>query len=240
MNDENLIFFSEIEAYKAMKGSTKSPPESLLVLSQSARNDEGQLVEELIETFVKDDSPKQVNISAAQREKILYATKDHAVGPTIFQEAQTEVKKLMQNDAWPRFMHRMLDAENLSLETRVDRFKRGLLSLAVYLLAFGLFLGLFVPRWYFFFLAIPIGIFLFSFISFQSKTCVIRAYRHEVDIDGKRSDQVKVQCPTVRYNTRNRARKLIALMIVLTIVWTGFSFAMTYAVEAGQSKVLYG
>lgn len=233
LNDENLFFFSEVEAYKAMKGEAKrTPPASLLFLPSSAREDEGHLVGELIETFIKESSPKQVNISGTQRQKILDESKDN-VAPALFEDAQGEIKRLMQTDAWPRFMRKMM-GENVSIVIRFQRLKVGALVFCIYLLAFGLFLGLLVPRWYFFLLALPLFVFFFLVVSFQAKTCVLNGFRNRLDIDGNEHDEVVIQCPLVKQKMRTRTNKAFAAIVLGTIVCTGFSFAMTYAVEAGQ------
>lgn len=239
-NEENLLFVSEIEAYKVCKGrAKKSPPDTLLYFNATVRQNEPALVEGIIDIFVKENAPMQVNISDEQRTGILASyTESKSADPELFEEAQSEVKRLMYHDAWPRFVKRLM-TQNISIEDRQFRFVYGMASLVFYLIAFGLMLGLRVPRWYLFLLCLPLSLFYSNMFTVQTKLCISNAMNNRRDVEGSINARVLVQCPIVKRATRRKAKIGLVIVIGLTLLTTGASFAVTYAIEAGQGMVLY-
>jgi len=244
LNDENFYFFEEVEAFKASKGlSKKAPPESLLLLPQEVRANDSKFVTELVNTFVKENAPRQVNISDDQRTKLMdqvgQAVESNGYDPSIFEEAQLEVKRLMQMDSWPRFMKRAL-LENVSQEDSHFRLKMGILWSVLTLIALGLMLGFLVPRWYIFLLFLPILNAMQHIVTWKTRLCFQNAALGLRDKDGTVNGRVPVACPIVKMNQKKRAKRLGALVVALSLLFTGLSFALTYVIEAGQGKTLYG
>jgi len=244
LNEENLLFFEEVEAFKAHKGVvSRAPEKSLLTFPESVRVDDSTYVKGLVETFVKEDSPRQVNISADQRTKLLgeveKAVESQGYNPDMFLEAQHEVKKLMQQDSWPRFIKKVL-TENISREDRMYRIKTGVLYFLLALLISGLFLGFLVPRYYFLLLFFPFSLAMDNFVTIRTKLCIKNAMNGTRDREGSVTTRVVISCPVVKASQKKRARRLFVLVQILSIACALFMFGLTYAIEAGQGKTLYG
>ena len=242
-NEESLLFFEEVEAFKATKGIAKPPPPTLLVLPDESRKNDSQYCQELVNTFVKENAPRQVNISDSQRKKLLEdfekAGENAGYSPEIFLEAQSEMKLLMQHDSWPRFMKKAL-SENVSQEDGVHRMKLGILNSLILVLLLGLFLGFKVPRWYFLLLSLQIMLTVQHFVTYKTKLCFRNAVIGIADEEGSVQARVVLVCPITKRNQRLRAKKLFLGVLVITFILTGLCFASTYVVEAIVGKQLYG
>ena len=239
LSEENLYFFEEVEVYKALKGNgtTKLPPDNLRILPKT-ENDK-LFVDELVNTFVKENSPREVNISQTQRSKILEEVRQNSTEPEVFAEAQHEVRTMMR-DSWPRFIKKAL-TENISDKDRIFRLKQSFIGYSIWLLSLGLFLGFLVPRWYFFLLIIPIVHANACFVTFKTKLCMENAAKGFRDIEGSVHARVQINCPIVKMNNRKRARINFAIVIGSAVVMTIASFALTYIVEACRGiGTLYG
>lgn len=244
LNEENFFFFEEVEAYKAIKGYQKaiSPPDNLLLLPKTIREDENKYVNALIETFVKENAPRQVNISEEQRKAILKkveSTIEKAYEPELFEDAQVEVKRLMQHDSWPRFMRKIF-SENTSQEDRAYRLKAGIVWTILSAVAIILFLAFLVPRWYFFLLFFPIfraGAYL---TSYKTHMCFENAMRSQKGKEGSISGRVAISCPLVQAQHKRVAMRVISWTLIGSLFITVAVFAITYAIEAGQNRHMYG
>lgn len=243
-NDENFFFFQETEAFKALKGKTvsKPPPEDFLILPGSVRSDVRRYVHEIVKTFVQEDAPRQVNISATQREKLLEdvkaALEAQGYDDSVFEEAQNEVKRLMQQDSWPRFKQKMLTT-NIDNAGRMSRLHEGLFIMFLVVLTLALMLGFQAPRWYIFLLFVPIYLSLEAIIAYKLKFCPrlgLRGLRARLTGDST----LIIVCPIVKGRAKHIVRKSIAMNIVLTSLLTGFFFALTYIIEAGTGRTMYG
>jgi hypothetical protein len=242
-NDENFFFFQETEAFKALKGkSPKTPSDELLVLPGDVRADAKRYVLTIIETFVREDAPRQVNISATQREKVMddvkAALEAQGYEPEVFEEAQGEVKRLMQQDSWPRFKQKMLTT-NLSANSTKSRLYEGLLTVSVGVLAAALMLGFMAPRWYIFLCFVPFYLGFEALIAYKMKFCCRMAMRGLKDrLTG--NSTVVVVCPIVKGRAKQLMRRAITINISISATFTLFFFALTYIIEAGVGRTLYG
>ena len=243
-NDENFFFFEEVEALKAVIGKpVKRPSEELLLLPGAVRTDPKTYVNEIVNTFVKEDAPRQVNISDDQRTRLLSSVtsslESHGYEPEIFNEAQTEVKRLMMLDSWPRFKKKML-TENISKEDSTYRLKEAMAFFLVSVFALALMLGFQAPRWYIFILAIPLYFAYEEFLTYKLSFCMRNAMKGLRDRFGKVSDRAPLACPIVRKFHKNRIRKMFIVITLLTVITTGFFFSLTYIIEAALGKSIYG
>jgi len=239
-NEENLFFVSEVEAYKKVKGDTtmKDPPEALLLLPEEVRRSESDFAQSIIDTFIKENAPWQINISEAQRQEILIRHRSISDGK-IFECAQGELKKLMLHDSWPRFV-RKTASENITKQDGYFRLFLGIVALIGYLIGFGLMLGYFVPRWYFFLLFFPILVAVNLIMSYKMRFCVISGVLGIRDLHGTVFVRKTITCPIVRGNLRRKSYRHFIGTVIATAILTVLSFSITYAVEAGQRRVLYG
>jgi len=107
----NRYFWEEVETLRATKHGGKRPAADLLLLPEQVRADDTAWVGSIQDTFIKDEAPQSINVSHQQRKALLVnidaALASKQVSPEIFNDAQNEVKRLMLQDAWPRFMVRM-------------------------------------------------------------------------------------------------------------------------------------
>jgi hypothetical protein len=243
---ENLRYWSECEALKYMKkipGAIDPPPELLLLKKeQIQQGKEGQWLDELLKTYVVEDATNQINISAAQREALLQRAKPliprNEADPTILNEAQQEVKMMMLQDSWPRFV---MSAKTQNITTKSKNRKTiiggVLLSLSTILLC--LFWGLFVPRYYFFLLCIPWFITIYELATAYYKQDFISAFFAKRELDLRGGCVIELGCYVCKANQLYNAQLGLFLVVVLTTIITLFGFVITYAIEAGQGKALY-
>jgi hypothetical protein len=238
-----IVLVQEVEALKAKKGVSGSvaPEQGLLILPAEARMDDVKWIESLTDTFVRDGATQQINIAHQQRESLLRgvtsAVSSRQVHAEIFQEAQNEVRRLMAQDAWPRYIVKMT-SQNIDSRERSSRFTRGMVGIFATLLFVGLCLGLMVPRWYLF-LAFPMWFFsfdnLFSYKTgvcargaFMGTACKLRTGRH-----------MKLQCPVTKGSLRHAARRIFFRTLFICTVLTLVSFALSYIIEAIAGRTMY-
>jgi hypothetical protein len=241
-NDENFFFFQETEAFRALEGKVpKAPSDDLLLLPGDVRADLPRYVHEIIETFVRENAPRQVNISATQREKLLNdvkaALEAQGYDADVFEEAQNEVKRLMQLDAWPRFKQKML-THNLSPVGVEIRLYKGLLGLALVILTVAVMLVMHVPRWYIFLLFIPCYPSFEGILSYSLGFCPGLARKGLINrFTG--SSSVPIACPIVKGRTRQMLVRFTFFNVLAALALTLFLFALTYIIEAGTGQTLY-
>lgn len=234
LNEENLLFFEEVEAFKCMKNvpNAKTPLPSMLFLPKQARQNEFIYAKEIASVFVKEGSPHQVNISATQRDKLLLdiqnGTEKNSLDAHLFDEAQNEVHKIMIQDAWPRFVIQVV-MFNISGEDSELRVKWGILYVIFTILIYGMFMGIPVPRWFILPLIYPIFMATIHFFTVQAKFCVDKA------LEGIREHgpSSPISCPVVKAEAKRRAFRIYVKVITFSILMTGFLFSTTYMVEAG-------
>jgi hypothetical protein len=213
------------------------------LLPGAVRQDPKTYADEIVNTFVKEDAPKQVNISADQRTRLLTnissTLESQGYEPELFHEAQTEVKKLMFMDSWPRFKQKVL-TQNISKEDSSYRLKEGAAFIFVTLLALGLMLGFQAPRWYIFILALPLYCAYEDFVTYKLSFCMRNAMKGLRDRFGMANEKAPIACPFIKHSQRHRIKRIFALIAILTILTTGIFFCLTYIIEAGVGRTLYG
>ena len=243
-NDENMFFYEEVEAFKASQGKTaKTPPDELLILPKDVRKDPVQYSQKIIETFVKESAPKQVNISDEQRKRLLgdavqSTLEAQGYEPEIFEEAQTEVRRLMQLDSWPRFRKKML-TQNIMKADSMGRLYEGAFFLLLTLLGAGLILGLQPSRFYLFILIFPVYFMYEDFVTYQMSFCVRNAMKGLRDRFGKNHEKSIIVCPITKASQKHMMRRVFAVIVGSTILTVGFFFALSFIIEAGVGRTLY-
>ena len=91
-SDEAWYFYKASKAWvAAAKGE---PPPAPAAALESAR--------EIVEEYIANNAPRQVNLPADCQKRILEAVGAGAVEPTLLDEANKEMKKLVQRDTLPR------------------------------------------------------------------------------------------------------------------------------------------
>ncbi|KAH9256605.1 hypothetical protein BASA81_005109 [Batrachochytrium salamandrivorans] len=237
LNEENLLFWEEVEALKATANNKPLPPAELLTLPSAARLELNTNLQELFAMFVVDESPKQVNISHEQRDEIL-ASQIHGFASSLItlESAQLEVKNLLEYGSWTRFYRKQM-TQNMSPEERRTRSYLAVTGGVVTVAAYVPMMVLFVPRWYLFLLIVPVGVGMTGVITWWYKLCPILAFNGVFQRNGFR--QVEIACPYVLQSNRRVAQHVNLVIIICSAVVVLVLFALTYAVEAGKGEVLY-
>lgn len=245
-NEENFYFFEEVEALKAVtKTGATLPTDDLLLLPKNVRANPAMYAKEIVKMFVQENAPKEVNISDNQRKAILTKFSDvESQGSDdvhIFSEAQAEVRKLMMQDAWPRFARKML-SENVSPDDSNMRMKKSIFLLFLSLLGLALMLGFMAPRWAIFALTPLNYVLSVAFVASKYRFCINHGMNGIQDHpNAKNAEQTYViACPIVKMNQKKRLRQMVALVAFLTVLSTGIYFSLTYIIEAGVGRTLYG
>ncbi|KAH9259414.1 hypothetical protein BASA81_002457 [Batrachochytrium salamandrivorans] len=243
-NEENLLFYLEVDGLKSLADLDKPKPKAeFLPIPNGDRTDKVTYLRAIIATFVVEKAPKQVNISHKQRVKILETvdverSSSFEDSLSSLVEAQTEVKSLLQHGSWTRFYQKTM-TQNLSRAASRTRAGWGVLIGLLVVVAYSLFMALYVPRWYIF-LLFPL-VFVSLAMLFQSKTQVCPTLASKGVFFSKASSDVVIACPFVLASTRKRAKLVLVASVLASIVLVLFMFSLTYAVEAsrGQLGALY-
>ena len=239
VNEENFIFFEEIEALKVLTGKTVPliPTDDLLLLPSSVRTSPEIYSKSLAESFVKEGAEHQVNISDNQRSEILERLTESNFNSIeqAFEGAQKEVKLLMQRDSWPRFLKKVT-RENVSIAIQKARLKEAIFHTLVSLIASVLMLTLHAPRYYLILTIIPNFLAVQSYRAYRRKFCPILAMRAQRG-EPLGPGVVPQQCPYVRRKTKAFAIKTMFTDLLIAVIITGFIFSITYIVEAANGGV---
>ncbi|KAH9259413.1 hypothetical protein BASA81_002456 [Batrachochytrium salamandrivorans] len=238
-NEENLLFYLEVDGLKSLADLDKPKPKAeFLPIPDEDRTDKVTYLRAILATFVVEKAPKQVNISHNQRVKILECADaeqagwfEHSLSSLV--EAQAEVKTLLQHGSWTRFYQKTM-TQNLSRGQTRTRAKIGLLIGFLVLVAYAVFMALYVPRWYIFLLFIPMIPAVAMLIQFKTLSCPISAGRGVFRRGGK---DMLIVCPFVLASTRKRAKLVFAASLAAAAVLILFMFSLTYVVEASRGQV---
>jgi hypothetical protein len=100
---ENAQFWATVEHYRQVHEGTAGPAAVRVEATELASAERARRL--IVDKFVADSAPEQVNISSSQRVTVLRAAGAASVSPRgVFDEAQAEIKLLIQNDTLPRFI----------------------------------------------------------------------------------------------------------------------------------------
>jgi hypothetical protein len=143
----------------------------------------------------------------------------------------------MMHNSWERFVHKNLN-QNMAKDEQKIRYLVSASFFVVSIVMFGLFLGLYLPRWCMFSLCVPLNIGIAQFIQAKMNLCVMYAAigTHQ---DGSRHAEVVTMCPYVNKSVRQRARRIVYVSNLFTILGTLVAFSVTYAIEAAVGMTLY-
>ena len=117
------------------------------------------------------------------------------------------------------------------------RLMQGLCALAVVALIAGLVLGLKGSR-YLLFLSLPVWFAFFDgVITYETGVCFKSAFKSQCLI--KKSGPTQLECPVARQMLKSAAWRTLKRMFILTCIMTGFTFALSYIVEASTGVTMY-
>ena len=135
---ENAQFWATVEHYRQVHEGTAGPAAVRVEATELASAERARRL--IVDKFVADSAPEQVNISSSQRVAVLRAAGDGAasISPRgVFDEAQAEIKLLIQNDTLPRFI-RSARSTNISKPQAQWRERTGWALFLISALLFGL------------------------------------------------------------------------------------------------------
>lgn len=98
-NAENLHFYEAVNEFRAMASAASA--DMKLVKARAVH---------LVDEYVKDGAPSQINIIGPLREKTVHSV-DGSISPNMFDEAQDHVFRMMERDAQIHFKSSSLGAE---------------------------------------------------------------------------------------------------------------------------------
>jgi len=253
-NAENLAFWSEVEALRKKHGEEDAiePEPQLLVLPEKLHEVEIEWIKGIVEEFVAEGAPNQVNISHQQRDNIIkgensYARTDpeKAESNFVFKEAQGEVRKLMLQDSWPRFVRQCM-TQNLNKAEKTYRLYMGAVFVFVALGSLALMLSLMAPRFCAFITFIPWALATDNIMSHRSGLCVKsamggkRMLKNLGMADRFKDCMVDIKCPITRGRLKHTAWTQFKKTLIISVLLTLASFCLFYIVEAGVGRPLYG
>jgi len=242
LNKEHLLFYEEVQWLRYFKGEVaRAPVGDVLVLPGDTREDEMKWVEAMRAEFVAEDAVEPINVSHAHRAALLLridaAKESHKVDPAMFADTQAEVRKLLYQDAWPRFMARMLTT-NVSDKEGSRRLRIVLACFAVCASIDGLVLGLMGSRWLMI-IALPFWCMgMAQFLVYETNYCPMVAQNMQIVF---RADlrAVTINCPVAKAMHRKARQRYLAFASLLGFCATAITIAISYIIEAGTGKSLY-
>jgi len=258
-NAESAHFFYEVESVRALAQrqqprdalSTADGPrftfggaqpvdewEPYLVTPHAERATVRSWAGAIVRHFVQTSAPMEVNVSDAMRTRTLkLAEQVDELGPSVFDESEREVVRLMHRDVFPRFAKKVLTT-NLSPTFVKWRWRNGLATGVLTLAGVALCLGFFVPCWYLFLFFLPWLWVCHSILSAREQVCAIAATLG-VSILNEFEEQL-IECPIARRANRVTAVRLMLKVLALALLFTLVGFALTYVIEACTHESLYG
>jgi hypothetical protein len=100
---ENAQFWATVEHYRQVHEGAAGPAKVRVEATELANAERARQL--IVDKFVADSAPDQVNISSSQRTAVLRAAGAASVSPRgVFDEAQDEIKLLIDRDTFPRFL----------------------------------------------------------------------------------------------------------------------------------------
>jgi len=121
---------------------------------------------------------------------------------------------------------------------RSIRLKQGLLGLAIVALIAGLVLGLKGSR-FLLLLSLPFWFMFFDgIITFETGVCVKSAFKSQCLIK-KTGAMTQLECPVARKMLKTAALRTLKRIIIMTLIMTGLTFALSYIIEAGTGVAMY-
>lgn len=177
---ENIRFYGSVRKYERLykesaEAGVSTTPDGTdsgkTIASAPAVNVE-QFVDDLINKYVEDDAPEQVNIRGATRKALLEEYKaSKLVHPDKFQEAKTEIYQLMMMDSFARWVRRQT-TQNLDhkgvCQRRDGMIMFGTIAAVLLLLSITLHWSIFAR----FALLVPLYLTTIFYEQWQAKFCV--------------------------------------------------------------------
>ena len=246
--EENLHFWADVELLKRRKGvpGAVEPEPELLLVPTDAQRDDKKWTSALVTTYIENGAPRQINISSSQKQGVLDRVQSLPPGaPEIFAEAQAEVKRVMKDDTWKRFVNKTL-TENLTEGESRYRLFMGTLLVVVNILLIAIFLDTHLNRWIMLVTAVTWFTALDYLWASQSKVCISKAawgLRMRDDVKGWLRMRIDTSCdinirdPVVLAALRRRGRIQAVRTAILALIMAWACFALTYVVEAATGHV---